>query len=237
MNPPARPRRGFTLVELTVVVAVIAILAAILFPVFAQAREATRRASCTANLHQIGMALHLYGRDHDGRLPPGHHDLTPLLGLYLNSWGVFNCPSSPHRIDLSPLPAPRSGPIPPVGPGLLTEKPAGRYSAFQYRGGLTLEERGETPIAADWAFWHQGRSHVLLLGGRVEGVPPERWKPIAPPLFWRPGLSMEWPDNITPFLHGKPPRTPKAAERPPEQWARPGVPVGGPPVTPGSGRP
>jgi prepilin-type N-terminal cleavage/methylation domain-containing protein len=55
----SRPKRrdGFTLIELLVVTAAIAIIAAILFPVFAEAREKARVASCTANLHQIGMWL------------------------------------------------------------------------------------------------------------------------------------------------------------------------------------
>ena len=53
---PARAR-GFTLIELLVVIAIIAILAAILFPVFAQAREAARKSACLSNLKQIGTAM------------------------------------------------------------------------------------------------------------------------------------------------------------------------------------
>ena len=61
-----RQRRGFTLIELLVVIAVITILAAILFPVFAQAREAARQTSCASNLRQIGMAARMYMQDNDG---------------------------------------------------------------------------------------------------------------------------------------------------------------------------
>lgn len=62
-----RPARasGFTLIELLIVIAIIAILAAMLFPVFAKAREAARKATCASNLRQIGMALELYVQDHD----------------------------------------------------------------------------------------------------------------------------------------------------------------------------
>ena len=67
-------RRGFTLIELLVVIAIIAILAAILFPVFAQAREKARQTACLSNEKQIGLALHSY-HDALGSFPPGNINL------------------------------------------------------------------------------------------------------------------------------------------------------------------
>jgi prepilin-type N-terminal cleavage/methylation domain-containing protein/prepilin-type processing-associated H-X9-DG protein len=66
---PYRTRRGFTLIELLVVIAIIAILAAILFPVFAQAREKARQATCVSNLKQLGTATMMYSQDYDECYP------------------------------------------------------------------------------------------------------------------------------------------------------------------------
>src|SRR6266516_7867616 len=64
-----RSGRGFTLIELLVVIAIIAILAAILFPVFAQARDSARQTTCLNNCKQLGTALQMYAQDYDEGLP------------------------------------------------------------------------------------------------------------------------------------------------------------------------
>ncbi|MBI5830728.1 MAG: DUF1559 domain-containing protein [Armatimonadetes bacterium] len=105
---PARP--AFTLIELLVAMAIIAILATILFPVFAQAREKARQTACLSNLKQLGLATEAYAQDYDERLPvlqtiwPGRVQapegdldgaLSPLtvLAPYVRAAGVFVCPS------------------------------------------------------------------------------------------------------------------------------------------------
>src|SRR5689334_1306707 len=101
-------RRGFTLIELLVVIAIIAILAAILFPVFAQAREKARQSACLSNMRQISSAMLMYAQDYDELFPPVIARPTRAeKNLYLISWmhllepythnrGVFICPSSGH---------------------------------------------------------------------------------------------------------------------------------------------
>jgi prepilin-type N-terminal cleavage/methylation domain-containing protein/prepilin-type processing-associated H-X9-DG protein len=68
----SRVKHAFTLIELLVVIAIIAILAAILFPVFAQAREKARSISCLSNMKQIGLALEIYLQDYDDIYPQEH---------------------------------------------------------------------------------------------------------------------------------------------------------------------
>lgn len=93
-------RAAFTLIELLVVIAVVAILAAMLFPVFAQAREKVHGFSCLSNLRQIGMATTLYAQDFDDRYaspdPEPFRWLPDVHQAYLKTWQVWHCPSDPH---------------------------------------------------------------------------------------------------------------------------------------------
>src|SRR5579862_2400615 len=96
--------RGFTLIELLVVIAIIAILAAILFPVFAQAREKARQTACLSNQKQIGLALVQYTMDYDGWLPqadggnPDMYIIAARMMPYIKNFAVWKCPDSgaPH---------------------------------------------------------------------------------------------------------------------------------------------
>ncbi len=108
---------GFTLIELLVVIAIIAILAAILFPVFAQAKEAAKKTACLSNSKEIGTGLLIYLNDFDDTTPtvwgspPAQNPLQPppnqtivdvyqLLQPYIKNLGVFYCPD---RTDIRPI--------------------------------------------------------------------------------------------------------------------------------------
>lgn len=119
-------RTGFTLIELLVVIAIIGILAAILFPVFAQAKQAAKKAVCISNMKQQGLAATMYANDNDDALPAtGYYDVCNSLnangtfseggtvrghGLfafpistqpYIKNKDIFACPSDTSRVGLS----------------------------------------------------------------------------------------------------------------------------------------
>jgi prepilin-type N-terminal cleavage/methylation domain-containing protein len=100
-------RKAFTLIELLVVIAIIAILAAILFPVFAQAKAAAKKTVCLSNVKQMGLGYLMYGNDNDSWLPPSWSNNTKLkdesyvsqarIQPYVKNFGLFKDPSSPYK--------------------------------------------------------------------------------------------------------------------------------------------
>jgi prepilin-type N-terminal cleavage/methylation domain-containing protein/prepilin-type processing-associated H-X9-DG protein len=107
-------RKGFTLIEILVVMVIILIMAGILFPVLSSAKKKANQSKCMAHLRQISMAVQMYAGDHDQMLPIGGYEVetpeqpgfTPkrrvqwhdlLADRYLKNWEVLSCPSASDR--------------------------------------------------------------------------------------------------------------------------------------------
>jgi prepilin-type N-terminal cleavage/methylation domain-containing protein/prepilin-type processing-associated H-X9-DG protein len=191
LQPRTNPR-AFTLIELLVVIAIIAVLAAILFPVFAQAREKARAISCLSSTKQIGTAYMMYLQDYDETFPPHVTERTAppgtpdtaaarapfsyriKLGPYIKTQRIFKCPSAP------------AWPAPAAGRWYTTDYGNNHNEAFQpganqqawYAANPDFGFNDRTPIASI-AF--PARFIVIGDAGRFSGLPsrggmyPQPW--------------------------------------------------------------
>jgi len=167
-----RRRPAFTLIELLVVIAIIAILAAILFPVFAQAREKARQASCLSNLKQVGLAMLQYGQDYDETLfpwvntgavgpvfwdtyqdfsswPPKVDPTKGLLQPYMKNTQVQDCVSAAGVVPFEPLQMPAVWSA--YGTNMLlypVDNSTGQYSGLPFSA---LSAEADTVFLADAA--------------------------------------------------------------------------------------
>lgn len=185
-------RNGFTLIELLVVIAIIAILAAILFPVFAQAREKARQISCLSNLKQIGLGLMMYVQDYDEYMPyalqndppidGGGTNLVPIDGQiapYIKNDQIWKCPS-----DYAPSPDDTN--IGDYWDGKYASNPLGYPRSYSYVGNIhTLqyeEQTGDTSIDGDpntgMSSWGNGAYSIAGIDQPADTIAlVETWDP------------------------------------------------------------
>lgn len=179
---------GFTLLEVMIVVAIMLLLAAILFPVFRSVRDRAHQAKCASHLRSIGYAMTMYADDHDETLPlggyssigePNHWDRSwhDSLSWNVRSWGPFFCPASPswagyrHSYGVNHFVcgvgwAKKMSEISlPAHTMFVTEKLNGDYAAY-------------APGEFGNPHWqplhprHNGRVHVLFFDSHVEAKEP-----------------------------------------------------------------
>jgi prepilin-type N-terminal cleavage/methylation domain-containing protein/prepilin-type processing-associated H-X9-DG protein len=184
---------GFTLIELLIVIAIIAILAGILFPVFAQARAKARQTTCASNLRQIGMAIAMY-RDDWGYYVPAilgprtwmevDHGKQGLIDPYLRNEGVRQCPS--RRIPIarycmngwSGVVFGQPETSPQGQPDAMVPRPSTTLIVWEHqvpfplcirgqRGG-TADEPDPAPGISHWDSAHHGGFNALWCDGHVK---------------------------------------------------------------------
>jgi prepilin-type N-terminal cleavage/methylation domain-containing protein/prepilin-type processing-associated H-X9-DG protein len=168
---------GFTLIELLVVIAIIAILAAILFPVFAQAREQARKTSCLSNVKQIGLGHAMYVQDYDETFLIAWGDpagvWTDLLQPYIKngqhsateSWnqsgGIWRCPSDgqgPSKVSVTNNALIVGAGAEPLGAG--NWFPAETLASIDKPASVVLVGDSNKPWSPDGGFYDTGTDYV-----------------------------------------------------------------------------
>ncbi len=201
-------KSGFTLIELLVVIAIIAILAAILFPVFAQAREQARKISCASNTKELGLAVLMYVQDYDESYPLNFtqdpttaeywftwHD---FIQPYVKSWQLIICPDSEYK---------QTNPVQYLDPymnyGMLPTADAmtfatGTGNYFLTRSSAWWQNYCPANLQYDGLSGYNGGSQGTVLGYQTGNHPSKSLAAVARPAEY----GMIWDSGNWDGLHG-----------------------------------
>ncbi|MCK4323301.1 MAG: type II secretion system protein [Armatimonadetes bacterium] len=212
-------KRGFTIIELLGVISVIAVMAAILFPVYARAKAVTRRQICVSNLFNMGMALRMYAVDNDGYYPPRDDDLGPLHPQYVGDKSVFMCPDGYRGrvpmgapadeslpIDSHRYGSPYPGMIPPPKESEDKAEPEEEPItwSYYYRAGHRHNELPVVPLVTDSGLRHQEKANVMFSDGGLGLLGEQDWRALG----FRPLEEIIAERNPPPGMMGPPPGYP-----------------------------
>ncbi len=189
-------RRGFTLLEMLVVIAIIALVVALLTPAIRGMQEKANRMACASNLRQIGQAVKMYTGDHGGRFPPVTQSQWGSLGFgyiaqyylpYVSyTYGVFRCPS--QKVNL--------GKVSDIGPRFTFPTNANEWVSYEFNNGMSCTDTNlpvttsnrqvsspsERAYAWDYTYWvvngvdynpHKDGLNVLYCDWHVAWLPKE----------------------------------------------------------------
>lgn len=190
-------KRGFTLIELLVVIAIIAILAAILFPVFAQAKTAAQKTSALSNVKQVGTGIQIYIADYDDVFPTGCGSgwvgealWQQKVQPYIKNIGIFTSPADSGKFKV------RGGGDEWMGIGL-SFAANGLYANWSEPGGFQL--RGVMGIHGEsgWLAGGRGENPASVVTNPASTILlAEKHSADVEKVYWLGNMSNFWPSNI-----------------------------------------
>lgn len=230
--PSYGTRNAFTLIEMLVVIAIIAILAAILFPVFAQAREKARQTTCISNLKQLGLSLAMYSQDYDelmmlAQVPAGRW--PQLLAPYVKARAFVLCPTADYSLPVAGTTTYQECIANPAGNGGNNDYYYGLYPSYGYNHAYLspsalCPDAFDTPSAVCTVTPSTATNHVPYPSGiSISGTAANPISGIPLTSLEAPASTVAMTDSVSSPISPPAPTTLKWGYfivRPPQVWAQ-----------------